>query len=915
MKKGTNLINDTAYESGDDQTLQISEQIDKLLEQHNNVTPIENSVQDKKKSTYDVKKNVKQTFFLGDLYFCDIHENANYILIYQQDFGVKDSKQILYYFDLKDPENLQYQMFDNLQNIIQTDSYQTQITSINFHQDYNDSHMLRVRTNKSQEMSLDLKNNKIFNVKQIPMLPLSIFNKPEECYDFFDSTKQFILDNQRIGNFIAIPEQDCKIIAGYDIELEQFFVFDIQRGFVFRKFKLFQEILVDSQQFPDLDNQNDQNPQKIVRQPLRIVVKDIQHFQISPNGSYLIMIYRQQMFLINVKLDDEVNLLLQPNNFINDFEQQIQYAQVGKAKEETQNKTSVFDRLVSSYSQLTNKNQNEGQRNDGLLGLQQLIDEAMQEPKQLFKDPIAFQAVREYYTLKNNVKKNEVLGLSYMGTFDQVKYSSSHDKIEAMLISSHYSNTYAFIYLKRTLYCYNYLNHSNQTNSAYNILFELTLPRVDEMWMIEKENILVVKDGDQVILYAIQEMIKQYQLSKSTSRHGNNEQNRQFAMGQEGTNKLRVKTVQAVNEDVIIDDDEDDDEEEEEVQEQVVDKIIPIDDKQENVQEVNGPTQQLVEEEKQLSHSKNSQGSAISIINYDEKIHRIICSSPISELAYIAILSQSKFTIYYLSCEEEEEDENENANAQENDQNDMISTNKRFIIAKSLHYEINYCDFQLDNFGLITHLDFDFNCEKFVTVTNTGLLSLWDNNKKQFSKTFGEGSSQVQNIKCLSDASKILLVNLKPYFSVYNTASKQVQTVMINPDLNSGKICHQLKCDKTETFAFALFKQLLVFNIQSCEFVKSLSLDNILSTSTGPTIYKLNTNSKLQSRVYIDELCSYLTCLSEDKRSIDFHLFNYKNYAKKIEKQQAKVEYVPPPREDIQQKLIRNDKTSCCFIF
>ncbi|KEJ82668.1 hypothetical protein OXYTRIMIC_352 [Oxytricha trifallax] len=124
-----------------------------------------------------------------------------------------------------------------------------------------------------------------------------------------------------------------------------------------------------------------------------------------------------------------------------------------------------------------------------------------------------------------------------------------------------------------------------------------------------------------------------------------------------GANKLGVKTVKAVNEDILIDDDKDDDkdeDEDQEVQEYVVDKIISIDDKQDKIFEAIG-TQQILDAEKPSSQSvityffylcyllkqiKNLPKALLQALlqeylyplinvylqNY-EKIHKIICPS------------------------------------------------------------------------------------------------------------------------------------------------------------------------------------------------------------------------------------------------------------------------------------------------
>lgn len=45
------------------------------------------------------------------------------------------------------------------------------------------------------------------------------------------------------------------------------------------------------------------------------------------------------------------------------------------------------------------------------------------------------------------------------------------------------------------------------------------------------------------------------------------------------------------------------------------------------------------------------------------------------------------------------------------------------------------------------------------------------------------------------------------------------------------------------------------------------------------------------------------------------HLMGYKHYVKKIEKTIEKMITKIEKKEDNEQLLVRNDKTSCCFIF
>jgi len=104
----------------------------------------------------------------------------------------------------------------------------------------------------------------------------------------------------------------------------------------------------------------------------------------------------------------------------------------------------------------------------------------------------------------------------------------------------------------------------------------------------------------------------------------------------------------------------------------------------------------------------------VKIIRYDEDIEAIFCARNISPYGFIAIVGQSKLSIYLAYS-------------------DDTSCTYDHV------WTINFWDFRKLNIGRkIELVDFSNNCEEFIAYTNTGVLVVFDLKKHKYSHKITE---------------------------------------------------------------------------------------------------------------------------------------------------------------------------------
>ena len=105
---------------------------------------------------------------------------------------------------------------------------------------------------------------------------------------YFDLVKQFVYDNSQIGNIVVLPYRDTNIIGGYDFQNHYFFIYDIKKEKIVRKFKLFDDF--DFKSSWNHSSHGVKDSSITPRVQIKLKKEDLKFFQISDEGSLIAFI-------------------------------------------------------------------------------------------------------------------------------------------------------------------------------------------------------------------------------------------------------------------------------------------------------------------------------------------------------------------------------------------------------------------------------------------------------------------------------------------------------------------------------------------------------------------------------------------------------------------------------------------------
>ncbi|CDW90857.1 UNKNOWN [Stylonychia lemnae] len=663
----------------------------------------------------------------------DINNLGTHVLVYQ--FNEKRNYKTLIIFELKN-DNSEYVRY-KLDDILDEKSYN--ILEIKF-APHREKNILLVRTDEFKKYVIDVEKKIIMSTSDCPMLDKSIFRKKKEFNDYFDDVKQFINDNKEVGNKISIPEENTEIILGFDAKSLEFFIYNIKERKITRKFQLVRKI--------SLFNGKDQKEAEINSATYDMLdiysfkARELIHMQLSSCGTYFVAMIASDIFKQNIAIDQEALKKLQPIYLMVDYRQSI-YSNKLKLEDKQNlldnNAKNQVQKLEQQYGQVKVMQQSSlADNKEHYLKMQQNLDECLILGEEVFKNKAAFEAFREFQTITQNVRKEDFQDLYPLGQFNK--------------------NSFIVVNVGKKIICLDY--HKNSRT------FEVAVHGVDELMLIDKENIVLVRCQNQLQMYSIPELTKKFVKKKEPEQY----------------HIKRRKTMAKFLLQKALENESDSDHVDEDQKKQI------------NEEELKKKLQQV----QQTDQSQKLQ----------EKNHCI------------------KILVYYVTVEEEEIDLQQDYDSNESDHDKVIEEPETIhAINCKLHWEYKYLSNLNNNLGYLINIEFDLLGDKFLSIYNYGEITMWDMKNKQRQKEIGIETQNISHIKMLTSSQRILMMSTKPSFIIFNSASEKAVSISINS--KEQRVCQQFECEITETFALALFQSLFVFNIQKSELTRVIKLNKL----------------------------------------------------------------------------------------
>ena len=185
------------------------------------------------------------------------------------------------------------------------------------------------------------------------------------------------------------------------------------------------------------------------------------------------------------------------------------------------------------------------------------------------------------------------------------------------------------------------------------------------------------------------------------------------------------------------------------------------------------------------------------MINYDEKIRKVVSSPNISGKSYLALISNSKFTIYKVSTTEQSEDD--------------------IAIMSSKIWEVYFSSIS-DGIGRLITLDFGTSDECFLSGSSNGAVALWDLKARKLKRIVAREDNSVDHVRLLDQG--CVICTSFPELFLYSFFSIPKKQIPLSKPMGQ---CLSLHVDRTQTFALALFScdsQLAFISLSEASIVR-----------------------------------------------------------------------------------------------
>lgn len=144
---------------------------------------------------------------------------------------------------------------------------------------------------------VDIAKEEVIYKQGIPLINRSIFRHGALYEDLFEGLKEFIQNQERMGDLILLPVNNVEIVVGY--KEEQFYIYEIRSKRIIRRFRI------------GSFNQGKSDP------PSKLSL-----FQVSPNGTYIVTVLPKSVNVKVIKVDEDFQSYFVPC-FYNESEVQV----------------------------------------------------------------------------------------------------------------------------------------------------------------------------------------------------------------------------------------------------------------------------------------------------------------------------------------------------------------------------------------------------------------------------------------------------------------------------------------------------------------------------------------------------------------------------------------------------------------
>ncbi|TNV86823.1 hypothetical protein FGO68_gene13275 [Halteria grandinella] len=464
--------------------------------------------------------------------------------------------------------------------------------------------------------------------------------------------------------------------------------------------------------------------------------------------------------------------------------------------------------------------------------------------------------------------------MSKAQTFDKIMFQRASETInfEASCFSTLPQNSYACLAIGRQIHVYDYLKNE--------LLFKLHVSNVQQLYLLDKEQILAIRE------VGMPDQLKMFSIKMQSYLYAAGQKQRQLAFTKEEKKLEKEKKMRQA--------------------EKKMQKMRKQRDQPDFEEEFMPPGKMFSGDTFLMSNALSGQLSQVMeedsalncrVVSFDERVKELIMTRSNSEFGFFTVLSNAKFTIYYAysDVEEEEEDDEEEDYGEEDEEEDHYKEEKppKITLSCDKQWELHFSSVP-QPIGKVICLDMDDACERMITGSSNGALTMWNIKERQFQRIiYKDEEASIDRVRMLTkDGLKAIIVTSDPDVIQCDLTAGTRKSFMKPGGM--GK-CQHIFVERSEQIMIGFFSDnsLGVFNIPNNQLLRCLSnLD--------------------YSRAFLTDSCTQLITADPCSRGLDFYWMQWDNQVKKIERPPP---VVAAPVVEVKQVVVQKKKSSTCAIF